>query len=235
MEATFVNSKKLAEKYRTTTVNAALFLRDMVIYLELCASIKSGDIKRIEEVLRIITLMLQAGGTKNYALELLRLIGVEDKWIPADLYQEHNNLLTKSIHSAKGSNMSWSTLSGSLSANVRLFSKIASRFESQYDTPFNSSYHSTMSAERDIMEIARSLKMHGILDKNPPLVQDEESIPLVTDMITEGFHKLARGRFDDFIERMNRSCEAAPNDGLREEHIEAEQYIAHVFDDVLDL
>ncbi|KAI8360988.1 hypothetical protein B0O80DRAFT_493615 [Mortierella sp. GBAus27b] len=105
--------------------------------------------------------MLQAGNAKNYAIELLRLMygfryawspqrknaiisswlvntsGVEDKWIPADLYQEHNNLLTKSIHSAKGSNMSWNTLSGSISANVRLFSKIASKLESQYDTPFN--------------------------------------------------------------------------------------------------
>jgi hypothetical protein len=251
----FVNSKNLAEKYRTSTVNAALFIRDMVVYLELCASIKSGDIKRIEEVLRIITLMLQAGSTKNYALELLRLMyafryvwspqrknaimsswlinttGAEDKWIPADLYQEHNNLLTKTIHSAKGSNMSWNTLSGSISANVRLFSKIASKLESQYDTPFNSSYHSTMTAERDIMEILRSLRIHGILGKDRHPDPDVDNTSLVTDMVAEGFRKLANGRFNDFIERMDRSSEVAPTDGLHEEYTEAEHYITQVFDD----
>ncbi|KAG0206713.1 hypothetical protein BGX31_002735 [Mortierella sp. GBA43] len=107
-ESYFVSSDELVEKYRTPTVNAALFLRDMIVYLELCATIKSGDIKRIEKVLRDITLMLQAGNTKNYAIELLRLMygfryvwspqsknaiisswlintsGVEDRWIPAD-------------------------------------------------------------------------------------------------------------------------------------------------------
>ncbi|KAF8914559.1 hypothetical protein BGZ58_005699, partial [Dissophora ornata] len=99
--------------------NAALFVKDALIYIELAAAIKIGDVGRIEEMLRWITVAFQAGGTRNYAQELLHLhcalhhswskemkdaitsswlvntSGKPNRWLPADLYQEHNNLLTK--------------------------------------------------------------------------------------------------------------------------------------------
>ncbi|KAF9136723.1 hypothetical protein BGX20_007997, partial [Mortierella sp. AD010] len=43
--------------------NVALFMRDMILYLELSAVIKAGDIGRIEEVLKWITILFQAGTT----------------------------------------------------------------------------------------------------------------------------------------------------------------------------
>ncbi|KAF9150012.1 hypothetical protein DFQ26_001730, partial [Actinomortierella ambigua] len=52
--------------------NALLFLRDMLVYVELDASIKTGDIGRIANVLQTITIMLQDAGRRRYSLELLR-------------------------------------------------------------------------------------------------------------------------------------------------------------------
>lgn len=96
--------------------NALLFLRDMLLYNELAASIKAGDIGRISLILQSIAILLQ-GYTKSprYAIEILRLTymlryawsdewskavlscmlvnpnGVKNGWIPSDKYQEHNN------------------------------------------------------------------------------------------------------------------------------------------------
>ncbi|KAG0266998.1 hypothetical protein BGZ95_002944 [Linnemannia exigua] len=110
--------------------NMVLFIRHMVIYLEFCAVIKIGDIGRIEESLKWITVMLQNGSNNNYAMELLHIHcapryvwtpemksrimatwlvntkGKENGWIPTDMYQEHNNHLIKAVYAAKGSNSS---------------------------------------------------------------------------------------------------------------------------------
>jgi hypothetical protein len=200
-----VSKPTLVTTFANANVNAALFIRDMTIFIELCDSIKKGDVGRIEEVLKIVTIMFQSGTTRNYGIELLRLNyaihhvwseqrknaifsswlvnnrGEKDAWIPADLYQEHNNLLTKTIHSAKGSNMSWETMAGSVSTNIRMFSKIASKMDSQYETPDNSSFHSVVSAETDVQNILLSLRAYGILGKDPrPGGLD---VPLVDDLV----------------------------------------------------
>ncbi|ORY94359.1 hypothetical protein BCR41DRAFT_289343, partial [Lobosporangium transversale] len=57
----------------TVSMNAALFIRDMLIYIELSSAIKAGDTGRIHEMLVWVTIFCQVGGTKNYAYELLRL------------------------------------------------------------------------------------------------------------------------------------------------------------------
>ncbi|KAF9080959.1 hypothetical protein BGX29_004873, partial [Mortierella sp. GBA35] len=59
--------------YGNANTNAALFIRDMLVYIELSDAIKQGDVGRIKAVLVPITIMFQAGGTKNYANQLLRL------------------------------------------------------------------------------------------------------------------------------------------------------------------
>ncbi|KAF9977406.1 hypothetical protein BGZ65_007410 [Modicella reniformis] len=190
------------------SVNAALFIRDMTVYLELDEAISCGDVGRIEEVLVMINVMFQAGGMKNYANELMRVVyglrhkwspqwksaimsswlintkGEENGWILADLYQEHNNLLTKTIHSAKGSNMSWETLATSISANIRTFSKVASQIESEYEISHNSSYHSVVSAEKDIRLIQTSLDDSNIFIRNAPT---KRVVQPARDLVAEGF------------------------------------------------
>lgn len=69
----YLVTTNLAQLNGTASTNAALFLRDMLIYLELSSAIKAGDIGRIREAIKLITILFQAGSTKNYANELLHL------------------------------------------------------------------------------------------------------------------------------------------------------------------
>ncbi|KAI1314785.1 hypothetical protein EDD11_001713 [Mortierella claussenii] len=155
-------------------INVALFLRDASVYIELYSAIKVGDVGQIEKAIMEMTIMFQAGGTTNYANELLRLVygirrawslqwkkglmsswlinteGKAGRWIPADLYQEHNNLLIKSNYAPKGSNKSWETLANKISANVRSFSKIAATMEVEFGSTYNSKYHATVAVEANI-------------------------------------------------------------------------------------
>ncbi|KAF9898614.1 hypothetical protein BX616_003812 [Lobosporangium transversale] len=55
----------------TVSDNAALFIRDMLIYIEFSSAIKTGDVGHIREVLVWITAICHAGGAKNCAYELL--------------------------------------------------------------------------------------------------------------------------------------------------------------------
>ncbi|KAF9983205.1 hypothetical protein BGZ65_002057 [Modicella reniformis] len=249
----FDSYNNLAKRLGNTNRNAAMFLRDMTVYIELCAGIKSGDIGRIEEALKFVTIMLQAGGTKNYANELLRLNygmrhawsaqkksaifsswlvntkGLEDEWIPTDLYQEQNNLLTKTIHSAKGSNMSWDTLADTISTNIRLFSKIASKLESQYEIPFNSNYHSVMSAEIDMGRIVRALKEHDIFSHDPRT--SDRNTPVVTDLMKEGMVRLVNGGFAKFVQGIHDGSEEEHvADVIQQENLQAEEYIERCFE-----
>ncbi|KAI7826126.1 hypothetical protein BC939DRAFT_447007 [Gamsiella multidivaricata] len=241
-------------KFGNANANAALFLRDMMVYMELGAAIKVGDVGRILEVIKVITVMFQSKETKNYANELMRLAygirhawspqwtkavvsswlintnGKASGWIPADLYQEHNNLLTKTIHSGKESNMSWEMLANQISTNIRLFSKIAKTLESEYDITHNSSFHSTLSAERDIQLIQQSLKDHDILGNARP---GDCSVPLVKNLVSEGLEKLIDGRFEKFVEKSvnlgGDEQDAVVVDGLKNEDNQAEEYIRSLF------
>ncbi|KAI1288591.1 hypothetical protein EDD11_009897 [Mortierella claussenii] len=65
-------STTLFSTFSTTNANAVLFIRDMAVYIEFCAAIKAGDVGRIEEIIKWITIIFQAGNHKNYGFELLR-------------------------------------------------------------------------------------------------------------------------------------------------------------------
>ncbi|KAG0000334.1 hypothetical protein BGZ65_004457 [Modicella reniformis] len=65
----------------TISRNAALFVRDMLAYMELSSAIKAGEDGRIQEVIKVITTLFQAGATTNYANELLHLhCGLSYSW-----------------------------------------------------------------------------------------------------------------------------------------------------------
>jgi hypothetical protein len=111
VDRNFLAPGEIYDNYSTINANALIFIRDMVVYLEFCAAIKEGDVGRIEEILKRITIMLQSGKHSNYALELLRLRfniqhrwsenrknaifssllmntkGLPHRWIPSDMYQ----------------------------------------------------------------------------------------------------------------------------------------------------
>ncbi|KAF9979786.1 hypothetical protein BGZ65_006024 [Modicella reniformis] len=241
------SAMELQQTYGPANVNAGLFFRDMILFIELSDAIKVGDIGRIEDVLKWLTIMFQAGMTKNYANELLHLQcglrhgwsaetrqaimaswlintkGKEDSWIPTDLHQEHNNLLTKTIHSAKGSNASWEMLAESISTNIHVFSKVAQQLETAFGVTPNCTQHTTVSPETDIMRIVRSLRQHNILGHDPrPQALDD--VPLVRDLYAEGFMKLSHGRLTSFIQsNMNRQRLAEEDSMEVEEGLEVEE------------
>ncbi|KAG0200566.1 hypothetical protein BGX28_006417, partial [Mortierella sp. GBA30] len=207
-EKYFTDSATMSKTFGSANVNAALFIRDMVIYKDFCRAIKAGDIGRIQLALKYATIMFQAGGTKNYAIELLRLHwgihhvwtekttqaifssmlmntkGKKDSWIPADLYQEHNNHLIKNTYAVRGSSTPWTTLVKTVSASIRVFSKIGSCFERQYGIIGTSSFHKVKDAEMDISTLVDLLKRDDILGADPQ---------------PQGFENLISGKFDAAI------------------------------------
>ncbi|ORY95115.1 hypothetical protein BCR41DRAFT_365226 [Lobosporangium transversale] len=188
------SAAKVSKRYWVGATNMFLFIRDMVLYLELRAAIKGGDIGRIEEVLYSITIMFQANGRKNYGNELLKLAygirclwspelkkaimrswlintsGRDDGWVPADMFQEHSNLLIKSVHAAKGSNMSWEYLAHSISRNIHLFSKVDSKIDSEFNLSFNSQADFEVSKEGDIQTVISELQHLAFLNMNRLMV-----------------------------------------------------------------
>ncbi|KAI8363150.1 hypothetical protein B0O80DRAFT_432848 [Mortierella sp. GBAus27b] len=153
---------------------------------------------------------------------LVNTKGKENSWLPSDLYQEHNNLLTKTVHAAKGSNMSWEFLARSISTNIHLFSRVTAQMESQYSVPFNSTSHTTVKAETDIRLIQQSLKEHNILGHHPFPINP--NVLLVKDLLVEGYKKLAEGRFNKFVECMDNMLGSDENDDTLAHESEADIY-----------
>ncbi|KAF9935328.1 hypothetical protein BGZ65_003413 [Modicella reniformis] len=224
------------DRISIATKNAMLFIRDMILYLELSAAIKVGDIGRIEEVLKRITIMFQAASRKNYANELLRIhsdlhfactpelkeaimsawlintSGEPNGWKALDLSQEHNNKRIKDFNAAKGANASWTTLERSASANINVLADVSSRMESEYKIPNNHNWHSAVSADEDIRAILTSLKECHILSLDPL----PEGLPVpkpVKDLFDEGLMKMMKHGVQVFIQKQELSgIEHSTND-----------------------
>jgi hypothetical protein len=231
------------------SINAALFIRDMLLYIELGSAIKAGDIGRIQEIIRWLTLVFQAGGHKNYANELLRLhcglfyswkgdkkevilssmlvntTGQPNRWIPTDLYQEHNNLLTKVVHAAKSSNLNWEILKTKISTNIRTFQDIGRKVEKLFNTPHYGTNHSEPSAAADIDLIKNLCIQAGIFDYDSisPVV-----VPAVKDLLQKGISNIAdHRRIAEFKKCCGRNCreenDEIENDVVGEEDIDMEE------------
>ncbi|KAF9580635.1 hypothetical protein BGW38_002644 [Lunasporangiospora selenospora] len=193
--------------------NAALFMRDMIYYIELAAAIKNGDVGRIEMVLRWLTIMTQAGSTTNYAYELLKLQfrkknwgkernemiarswlvntkGVEDGFIPADLYQEHCNKTIKEIYASKGSNANWEMLTDLVSINIETFRVVKSRLEKEFGMPDYDSKHQSVSATKDINSIVEVLREHDIFGRNGSTPDSHNGGKCTVDLIKDGLNNL---------------------------------------------
>ncbi|KAF9976372.1 hypothetical protein BGZ65_007864 [Modicella reniformis] len=208
------------DKLDTASKNAAIFLRDMLLYIELSSAIKVGDVGRLEEVIKMLTIFFQGGANKNYAAELLHLhcglsycwtkntkeavlsswlvntTGKKDGWMPADLHQEHMNRAIKMVYAAKGSRSSWSSLQ-TISTNINTLRHIQTRVESEFNV-YHGTDHATTASDSDINRVWRSIREYGILG-NPPqhVTQHHHSrfanVKPVKDLYEEGMVKLMEG------------------------------------------
>ncbi|KAI1291236.1 hypothetical protein EDD11_009069 [Mortierella claussenii] len=254
----YLTSSELSNMGNQQSINAALFIRDMLFYIELGSAIKAGDVGRIEEIIRWLTLSFQAGGNKNYANELLRLCcglfhswrseerhvtlssmlvnttGQPNRWIPTDLHQEHNNLLTKVVHAAKSSNLNWEILKTKISTNIRTFQNIASKVENVFKTPHSGTHHSAPSSTTDIDIIKRLCIQAGISmsgDISPDSVV--LTVPAVKDVLTEGRRNLSdKGRIASFKKCCGRHCSEDTDEIELEEIVEEDIEEMKVMEDM---
>ncbi|KAG0352206.1 hypothetical protein BGZ54_002902 [Gamsiella multidivaricata] len=168
--------------------NSFIFLRDTAFYLELANAIKAGDVGRIESVVKWISVMFQGSSATNYANELLHLhcalnyrysaqtkravlsswlvntTGKDGGWIPTDLYQEHNNLLIKVVHSARASSTPWETMSTKIAPNIEIFAEVKKIIPAMFKTPRNKNWHNPVSADIDINKVIVTLRESGIFE-----------------------------------------------------------------------
>lgn len=208
--------------YSRTNRNMALLLRHLLFYFELRTAIKAGDIGRIEESLKWITVMFQNGTNNNYGLELLRVHcairyawtpemkrrimatwlvntkGKENGWIPTDMYQEHNNNLMKAVFNLKGSNSTWNTRESSISVNIRTFGTIRKQFDECFNRTHNSTFHSTVSAEEDINQLMSKYRQNNILGEDRSAGDPDLEITLDNDLFACGLAFLIESRIDSF-------------------------------------
>ncbi|KAI1287526.1 hypothetical protein EDD11_010341 [Mortierella claussenii] len=211
----------------TSSANATLFLRDMMLYMEFSSAIRAGDIGRIEEVLRWLTIIFQAGSTAKYANELLHLhcgmryawdentkhailssmlvnkLGKRYGWKPTDQYQEHNNRSIKHVHHGKGRNAAFDVLRERVSTNIETFDIVKTCMEKQFQAPSNKRKHAAVSAETDIHRILKTLSDNGILGQDPEsIARQDPKTRAVKNLFTDGVIKLQDGkRISSFISR----------------------------------
>jgi hypothetical protein len=260
VDSSLNNSAALAITNSITNTNALLFIKDMAVYIEFCTAIKLGDIGRVEQILKRLTIMFQSGKNKNYGHALLRLnfniqhkwsevrkfaifssmlmntAGLPNRWIPSDLYQEHNNLLIKQTHATVGNNKSAATY---ITPLIRLFRVIDNILGREFRLPANTKYHRITKMDEDIQIVTRSLQARSILTSTRCPSQHHAhpfAQTTVVDMMTTGCNKLANGGYKRFCSRLEDEGrgEFAEDlddllDGLENETNEAEEYINAIF------
>ncbi|KAK3811371.1 MAG: hypothetical protein JOS17DRAFT_842962 [Linnemannia elongata] len=205
--------------------NAALFLRDAIVFLELGAAIKAGDIGRLERVLKWITVMFQAGLTKNYAYELLHLqVGLVHAWPPqakrailssilvnttgkknrflaTDMYQEHCNLAIKHIYAAKEGNLAWETLAEKISTIIELFPVLRAKFREVFGLKHNNTKHSTVDSSNDMKDLTARLEDQAVFNWDPirQVGRPPREVVAAVDLLDRGMTNLqSNGRLDSF-------------------------------------
>ncbi|KAF9942261.1 hypothetical protein BGZ65_006496 [Modicella reniformis] len=221
----YMNPKNAHELNSESSRNAGLFLRDMLIYIELSAAIKAGDVGRIEEMIKWLTIVFHGGRTRNYANELLHLhcglnyswsadtkeailsswlvntLGQENRWIATDLFQEHINRLVKVIYADKGSNSIWGESTKSISSIVCTLQHIKSMVEKEYDISYGGIHHQKVSATGDIKKIMRSIKENMIFSKEQQNLPRPSLVNPVKNLYVEGLVSLTSGKLQAFKSR----------------------------------
>ncbi|KIJ25086.1 hypothetical protein M422DRAFT_273974 [Sphaerobolus stellatus SS14] len=104
----------LHEEQDNIHINTLLYNQDVIIYIEFCDAIRTGDIERVVNVLRVWMVMMRGENhMPKYADAIFETLNRLHNY-PDDLrdmfldnWLEHQNFWGKVIFSAKGSNKSW--------------------------------------------------------------------------------------------------------------------------------
>ncbi|KAF9568131.1 hypothetical protein EC968_002989 [Mortierella alpina] len=210
-----------------SSANAALFLRDMTLYMELSSAIKVGDIGRLESALRWLTVVFHAGSNSNYAYELLHLrccsvhlwdqdtkdavlasmlvnkSGGPQGWKPTDLYQEHCNRTIKHVYHSLRGDTTFDMLRDRISMNIDTLDNIKDRTDEAFKAPRNKRKHAAVDAENEIVRISTILEENGILGCDPESrAKQDSTVQRARNMFKEGFIALQdKKRIDAFMDK----------------------------------
>ncbi|KIO18611.1 hypothetical protein M407DRAFT_40834, partial [Tulasnella calospora MUT 4182] len=159
-----------------TFENVILANRDMLLYAELVAAVKAGDIGRVLNVLSHWMVMMRGTGSMpKYADALLQvwlmldswpkelkvafmnnwlinLSGKEDGWKEVDLNQEHQNFWAKIIYTAKGSNKSWEWLS-MVTVCIFMLRDVMQKVQCMYDIPSHGTRHTNPNEKEELKRL----------------------------------------------------------------------------------
>ncbi|KAG0230384.1 hypothetical protein BGW41_002543 [Actinomortierella wolfii] len=190
--------------------NARLFVRDFIIFQELEASIRAGDLDRIQRVLHIITIMLQDARTPRYAAELLRLTflmragwtsewkrtalscmiinpsGRDNGFIPTDQYQEQSIRMIKDMNMPSTTGMSWQYLIASITPIIRLLTNMKVKIEKEFKISFNSNRPLPIAIDHDVRRALNIFRKHNVLASR------DTQYKYSKDLLDAGLRKLLR-------------------------------------------
>ncbi|KAJ2916959.1 hypothetical protein MD484_g3437, partial [Candolleomyces efflorescens] len=198
--------------------NAILFLRDALVSKEFADAIKTNDPGRIVLVLKHFALSFRGNGRIKYAYEMLHLIhhikhiwpasirrislnnmvlnptGNPEGGVPADLVQEHGNLLAKAKYKARGSNASWSFMF-TVTPCTESLRVLHNNFNNTLGSDLGTKHADARLAE-DIQSLMDSLKEHKVYSLQSGRVTQEDDPP-VPDVVTSGLQQLI-GPLEDY-------------------------------------
>ncbi|KAG0335464.1 hypothetical protein BG005_004586 [Podila minutissima] len=199
----------------------------MVIYMELSSAIKIGDIGRIEQALKLLTVIVHAGSTTQYAYELMHFrcciahlwdkdtkvavlssmlvntLGERHTWKPTDLYQEHCNRSIKHVYHSRRGDAPFDMLRERISMNIETLDNVKVQTEKQFRAPKNKRKHAAVSAEPDVAKILMILSENGILGRDPTsYTRQDPTVKGVRDLFHDGMIALQdKKRIQAFIEK----------------------------------
>ncbi|KIO28656.1 hypothetical protein M407DRAFT_71589, partial [Tulasnella calospora MUT 4182] len=173
--------KPLAEKNSVMrTRNETLLLRDCLIFHELLAAAKCGDVGRLVDLVPILAQMFKAGGHAKYAVVMLEFAqhlkkewpnnvrdaildycllvntsGKPNACYPTDEAQEITNGDIKNTYAAQGPNCTWEYLS-KISPVIPLFREVKKMMEKNFPCVITTKQHSVPNRDDDIAALVRA-------------------------------------------------------------------------------
>ncbi|KAJ7310180.1 hypothetical protein DFH08DRAFT_718888, partial [Mycena albidolilacea] len=223
--------------------NTILCNHDMLLLLIFTASIKSGDVGMVVNILAHWMVMFRGTGSMpKYADALFELIVNLKRWPPSlrdaylnnwlvnltgkirafkeiDLLQEHQNFWAKVVYNARGSNRSWDWLS-MITVVIFNLRDVMRNVQSQFKIPHHGVSHTSPKTAEDISRLQgwlESNKLQTYIKERP----GKDTILRVRDlMVTGAAYANTPGAFKKFrreTRRVSYKKSAAPESESEEE------------------
>ncbi|KAL0563883.1 hypothetical protein V5O48_018177 [Marasmius crinis-equi] len=216
--------------------NAVLFNRDALYSYELGRAVKAGDSGRVVLVLKVWALSFRGSGRTKYAHEMLHLIhnltrvwpkevkeivlknwlvnttGKANRFLEADLLQEHLNYWIKVFYKAHGSNLSWEWIA-MIAPCVNILRHLAAVMNASLGSR-QGSRHTKVDLQHDIAVLMKSYVENEVYEVHNGRTIDNDDSQIFKDNVTAGLDALMNGNNNPLTEYnadFKRLQRAAPN------------------------